>query len=333
MSPPQSRRALLAGGAATLASLAGCSALTGSEPTGSPTETLTSAPTTPSPTPAPPDTLAVHAAELGGVVSRAASAWNANEVEYGTEFDGRLADGFAARHGLDPTDEASNPPFSVATARAAPDAVANGLAEDHLDLAGTGPYPPTELYDGDADPGRFTATPVAVGGWKFVLSPPLADAGVSTLTAESVRRLYTGEIENWRAVGGPDRDPHVVGVADSNGRMRVKETFFEGRALRGLDARHGQERSRLEAVAQRDDAIAFLRAGVPTRRVHVPSLTVDGTAYRPHEEGYPSTYTATLHSWGDPDPREAAFLAFLRSEFGQEWFVGSEWDLLGLGGE
>ncbi|MFC7229978.1 hypothetical protein N0B31_21505 [Salinirubellus salinus] len=60
--------------------------------------------------------------------------------------------------------------------------------------------------------------------------------------------------------------------------------------------------TRLQTVADRDDAVSLVQAGVPTREVLVPSLTVDGTGYQPHEADSPATYPVPLCSWGDPDP-------------------------------
>ncbi|MFC7225843.1 hypothetical protein N0B31_00375 [Salinirubellus salinus] len=98
-----------------------------------------------------------------------------------------------------------------------------------------------------------------------------------------------------------------------------------------IDRRAGKAPTRLQTVADRDDAVSLVQAGVPTREVLVPSLTVDGTGYQPHEADSPATYPVPLCSWGDPDPREAAFVALVRSEHGQSRYVENDRDLLVVG--
>jgi phosphate transport system substrate-binding protein len=334
MPPSLDRRALLATGTGLLASLTGCSALTDADATTAATHTATRVPDTEwsSPPPEPPRALAVHVGGLARVVLKATAEWNENALDHGAPFDARLADGFAARHGFEPTGEASNPPFDVAPATAGEEGVAAALAAETVDLGGTAPAHPGEVYAGDPDEGRFTPHPVAVGGWKVVLSPALAEAGVTELTAETVRRLFSGEVGNWREVGGPDREPYVVGAATGTPNRPVREYFFQNRPQTGVDVRFGKPSSRLEVVGRRDDAVTLVEAGSPTRDLPVPSLTVAGTSYRPAEDGYPVTYPVALYSWDEPDPREAAFLEFLRSTYGQGAYVGYDRDLLALDG-
>jgi phosphate transport system substrate-binding protein len=333
MPPSHSRRALLAAGSGLLGSIAGCSALTGSDTTETPTETLTGVPTTPSPTPEPLETLAVHGSKLAGVVQRAATEWNANDVHHGAGFNARFADGFAVRYGIDPTREASNPPFQVAPAKIDAESVATGLAEGHVDLGDTAPVAPGDLDVETPTLGEYRAYPVAVGGWKFVVSPAMAEAGVTELTFEQARGLFTGEVGNWREVGGPDREPYVLGVVEGDPRLPFKQRLFGDRPLTAIDQRIGQDRPRLERVAEREDVVSYVRVGIPTYDVPVPSLVIDGTAYPPAADAYPGTYPVPLYSWGEPDPREAAFLELLVSEYGQAVLVGNDWELMTLDGE
>jgi ABC-type phosphate transport system substrate-binding protein len=196
MPPSHSRRALLAAGSGLLASLTGYSALRGGDFTATPTDTLTGVPTTPSPTSDPLETLAVPGSQLARVVQRAATAWNANDAHHGAGFDARLADGFAVRYGIDPTGEASNPPFQVAPAKIDAEAVATGLAEGHVDLGDTAPVARSDLDVETPTLAGYRAYPVAIGGWKVVVSPALAEAGVTELTFEQARGLFTGEVED-----------------------------------------------------------------------------------------------------------------------------------------
>jgi hypothetical protein len=131
-------------------------------------------------------------------------------------------------------------------------------------------------------------------------------------------------------VGGPNCEPYVLGDVEGDPRLPFKQRLFGDRPLTALDERLGQDRPRLERVAEREDVVSYVRVGRPTYDVPVPSLVVDGTAYPPAADAYPGTYPVPLYSWGEPDPREAAFLELLRSAYGQGAYVGYDRDLLAL---
>jgi phosphate transport system substrate-binding protein len=65
------------------------------------------------------------------------------------------------------------------------------------------------------------AVPVAIDGIAFFVSPALMNQGVKGLSLKQVRDIFTGKIENWKQVGGPDlkimavsRDPNSGGTVD-----------------------------------------------------------------------------------------------------------------------
>jgi len=355
-----SRRAVLATGVAVLASLAGCpDALAGtnspdrrtttpaSADAEAPTETTApvaaTGPTTTAPTPAATQAPALTVApdrHLVRPIRRAASVWNGNPEpdeywewsgpgESGT--DDRLADHFAADRGLAPTGERGRPPVLVATSRLDPTARVTGVADGTPDVFTLGPTRPygeslvETLPDSEAE--RLTTAPVARGGQAFFVSPAVAEAGVTALAADEIRRIYRGETENWRAVGGPDRDIHVVAGATSTPDGRMKETFL--RRQLAVDVRFGQPRNRLEIAMDRDDAITYLPVGYA--RSSLPSLdvVVDGTTYGLTDPGYPTTVTHAAYAWDEFDAREGAFVDMVRSPVGQD-IVGHEPDLLPL---
>lgn len=58
----------------------------------------------------------------------------------------------------------------------------------------------------------------------IVVSPEIYNSGVRSLTATEVKRIYSGEIRNWKSVGGPDRGIMVVGRKAGSG---TRDTFNE----------------------------------------------------------------------------------------------------------
>jgi phosphate transport system substrate-binding protein len=244
-------------------------------------------------------------------------AWSGPE-QSGTDV--RLADHFAADRGLTPTGERGRPPVLVATAELTPTARVTGVADGAPDVFTLGPTRPygesfvaETLPDSEAE--RLTTAPVARGGQAFFLSPAVAEAGVTALTADEIRRIYRGETDNWRAVGGPDRDIHVVGGATSTPNSRMKETFL--RLQLAVDVRFGQPRNRLEVTLDRDDAITYLPVGSARSSLPVVDVVVDGTTHGVTDPGYPTTVTHAAHAWDEFDAREGAFVDMLRSPVGQ----------------
>ncbi len=65
------------------------------------------------------------------------------------------------------------------------------------------------------------AVPVAIDGIGVFVTPQLYDQGINGLTLAQVRDIFTGTVQNWRNLGGPDqeiavvsRDPSVGGTVD-----------------------------------------------------------------------------------------------------------------------
>ncbi|QLH80396.1 hypothetical protein [Halosimplex pelagicum] len=341
--PDPNRRAVLGSGAALLASLAGCSGLTGTD--GADTRTPPDRSTTPSAatdggpldpsTSAPTPTATARSVEplhlqttgtLRRVVAPLATAWNANLRPSSEAFpvvgpavadaDARLADRFAADRGIEPTGERSRPPFELVTSVSGPARIAADLAAGRIDLGETGPGGVDGLPSADAS--ALTSHVLARDGSAFVVSPAVAAAGVETLSVGTIRGIYEGEIENWSVLGGPDRDIYVVTGASGTPNRPIRDEFFRRAPLDGLDARIGRHRARAAAVADRDDAIADLAVGVVERGPPAVEVTADGTTHGYRDPGYPTTRDVALYASGSPDPREAAVLDALRSPVGQE---------------
>lgn len=65
------------------------------------------------------------------------------------------------------------------------------------------------------------AVPVAIDGIALFVNPQLLNQGVKGLALEQVRDIFTGKIQNWKEVGGPNlkitpisRDPKAGGTVD-----------------------------------------------------------------------------------------------------------------------
>lgn len=159
---------------------------------------------------------------------------------------------------------------------------------------------------------------VARDGLAVVVSKTVHDAGVTALTTAQVTAIYSGEITNWKDVGGPDEDIYVVERADTSGTYG---TFME---LLGLDetAAHSTQLENSDVartVSTADYAIGYV--GMGYINPNNPAVALDG--FMPTLENvlagnYP--LQRGLHFYTDGEPTGAAkeFIDFLMSTRGQE---------------
>ncbi len=159
---------------------------------------------------------------------------------------------------------------------------------------------------------------VARDGLAVVVSKTVYDAGVTDLTTDQVRDIYSGAITNWKDVGGPDEDIYVVERADTSGTYG---TFME---LLGLDetAAHSTQLENSDVartVSTADYAIGYVGMGyIGTNN---PAVALDG--YMPTMENvlagnYPLQRGLHFYTDGQPTGAVKEFIDFLMSTRGQE---------------
>jgi phosphate transport system substrate-binding protein len=276
--------------------------------------------------------LRVRAAgALYGVVADAAAAWNENPApsdagvwspaSYGLDTDARLADYFASRRGVEPTDVRARPPIHVDVAHDDRESIATSLAAGRVDVGGTDRAESGALLaDQWADP-PTVAHRIALGGDAFLVSQAVAEGGVTALAPSTVRDLYAGRITNWRSVGGPDREISAVTGAEGEPPRPVRRGFLDGVDLSGLDHREAGGERRARWIRDRDDAVGDVPVGAAARWGPL-DLLVDGDPVGVRDPAYPTVRPVSLHTWNGPDDAEGAFLDMLRSPVGQRAFVG-----------
>jgi phosphate transport system substrate-binding protein len=98
---------------------------------------------------------------------------------------------------------------------------------------------------------------------------------VAGLTRAQVASIFTGEVERWNQVGGPDRPIHFVSREEGSGTRGAFEEMVMGKreiAPRALvQDSNGAVR---EIVASDPDALGYISLGLVDRRVR--ALAVDG---------------------------------------------------------
>lgn len=280
------------------------------------------------------------------ITNTGASYWNSNPEagdedywpsewadQYGTDM--RLADYFASQYGYEATGERSSPPFRVSIALSHSGTGVEGVMEGRVDIGDSSASAQAELAGSDVSEetmNNFVDHVVGVDGQPIVVSREIADAGVESITIDELRGIYRQEITNWSEVGGPDRDILALGRAEGSGTDTSfrQNVFGDPNAPISPDQRFGQNQQLQQAITQADNAIAYIALAFVEPDGGTPpiGLEIDGTMYEYGNnlgaQEYPLSRDLHAYTWEDTSRKEAAFINFLLSDFGQDVFVRGE---------
>jgi phosphate transport system substrate-binding protein len=277
------------------------------------------------------------------ITNTASSYWNSNPEagdedywpeewadEYGTDM--RLADFFASDYGYEATGKRSVPPFRVSIALSHSGTGIEGVMEDRVDIGDSSAPAAAELAGSDPSEetlDKFTDHVVGVDGQPIVVSREIADAGVESITLGELKKIYRQEITNWNEVGGPDREILALGRAEGSGTDTAfrNNVYGDPNAPISPDQRFGQNQQLQQAVGQANNAIAYIALAFVEADGATPpiGLEIDGTLYEYGKnlgsKDYPLSRDLHAYTWEGTSRKEAAFLNFCLSDFGQEVFV------------
>ncbi|MFI2617456.1 substrate-binding domain-containing protein [Streptomyces sp. NPDC018584] len=198
---------------------------------------------------------------------------------------------------------------------------------------GKGSPPLLTFSDGPKSDGfpRLAETRVAVSVFALVLNDRVP---IRNLTRPAVRRLYRGDVRNWKELGGPDLPVVLVSRGSSSGtrdtlQRRVLGGAFEIKAssndcLSKDDPSVPVTRCELDSTEQVLDAVgripgaigySELRAAEGLRGLH--RLHLDGhepSAEQLRRSGYPYREIEYAYTYGQPpaDSLASSFLAYAR---------------------
>lgn len=141
------------------------------------------------------------------------------------------------------------------------------------------------------------------------------DVGVRGITGEQLAGIFSGQIENWKDVGGADLKIRVVRREETDSTLTVLRASMPGwksLLLTNKSKIATTTQEAVEAVKRVPGAIGF---GPYSRTLEDGAvvLAVDGKA--PHAIDYPSAVTLSLIYKGEKlDEASRSFLAFANSE-------------------
>ncbi len=176
---------------------------------------------------------------------------------------------------------------------------------------------------------RLEVSPIAYQLLALVVPADLWNSGVRALTREQVRRIYEGEITDWKEVGGPARPIKFLNPEQGRGVWEVFATWLYG------DTRKAPLGESFEKVATSEETRNVVEFNAGALSVISP-LRIDGrgtfglavktddgeilppTAAGVRDQGYPITRSLDLISGDRPAGPIKKIIDFMRGPAGQE---------------
>jgi phosphate transport system substrate-binding protein len=207
----------------------------------------------------------------------------------------------------------------------------NQLAEGQTDIA----MMSRNITNGERESFKGTNfTEIAIGRDAVVpsISSEIYDAGVTALTLSQIGGIYTGDINNWSEVGGPDRDIFAIDKEASRGTRQVFMNVVLGNPMAeapGADLVTGSNNEEQTALVQSDAAIGMLSVAWLNEDVKGLSIILDnGDVVEASIENiranlYPFVRDLNVVIRDDLKPKPKQFIDYLKGVEGQKFVEGS----------
>jgi len=161
------------------------------------------------------------------------------------------------------------------------------------------------------------ATIIAKDGIAVIVHP---SNPVTALTLEQIRKIYTGEISNWKEVGGNPGTIVVVSRDHSSGTFEVfKKMVLEGEKVRPDAIMAASNKAVLTTVAKTPGAIGYIGLGYLSS--DVKAVKVDGVYPSPESVvsgKYKLARPLYMYTRGKPSGVVKEFIDFILSPEGQK---------------
>ena len=118
-------------------------------------------------------------------------------------------------------------------------------------------------------------TVVALDGIAIVVNP---ENPVSDLDIDTIAKIYTGEITNWKDVGGNDAEIVLIGREAGSGTRDGFESITKTKDACKLDQELTSTGGVIEAVAGNPNAIGYASLSAVEGKTTVKAVTVGGVA-------------------------------------------------------
>jgi len=158
---------------------------------------------------------------------------------------------------------------------------------------------------------------VAWDGIAVVVHP---DVPIDNLTIEQIRDIYSGEINNWKALGGPSKSIVIVSRDVSSGTFEVfKEKVLEGSSVRDDALKVASNQAVTTTVSSTPFSIGYI--GLGYLNDNVKAIKVDGvmpSKATAKSQEFPIVRPLYMYTNGEAQGLAKLFLDFVFSTEGQE---------------
>ena len=170
---------------------------------------------------------------------------------------------------------------------------------------------------------KFKENMVGYDGIVIAVSKQIYDAGVTSLTKDQVKKIYSGETTNWKDLGGPDSEILVVAREQGSG---TRDTFNEDimndkkAETPGVNTVAGSNAEIRTALTGSDKAIGYLGFSYAEDGA-VGAITLDGVKATPEtikDGSYELARKLYFYTFGDAKPGAQAFIDFMMGAAGQK---------------
>jgi len=169
---------------------------------------------------------------------------------------------------------------------------------------------------------HFTEHLIGYDAIAVVVSKEIYDAGVTSLTSEEVSKIYSGEIYNWIAVGGPDELILPVARVPGSGTGDTFNELIMGSSraeTEGVEVNAMENAEIKTLIVQSDKAIGYLGIGY-AKTGEIRAVALDGvapTAENVKNRSYKLSRPLYLYTWNGTSDSEAEFINFVLGPGGQ----------------
>lgn len=160
-----------------------------------------------------------------------------------------------------------------------------------------------------------------------VVSSDIYHAGISALSVNEMRQIFTGEITNWSQLDGPDRKILVIDKERTRGTRHIFMKVVMGDIEASVPAAGlvlGANNELQFAISQSNSAFSMLSYNWQNEKVIGLGLKMDdGSVIAPTLENiqnghYPIVRDLELLTSGEPDNKTMRFIDFIQSAEGQQ---------------